>query len=262
MPPVERQSLRAVLAVAATAALALGPLALMGVTSAGRQWFWPDLLPQAWSPRAWAALAAPGAGIGGAFVRSAVVASLVSVAAVVIGFPAARALALHRFRGRGPLMLALLLPVLTPPIAAAMGLHTVFLWLGLTDTWMGVAIVHLVPAVPYATLMLAGSFARFDTDLEWQARTLGASPRTVWLRVTLPALAPGIAVAAAFAFVISWSQYLLTLFIGGGQVQTLPLLVVGFVRGGDDAVAAALSLVFIAPTLVIFGSVARFLRSY
>jgi putative spermidine/putrescine transport system permease protein len=116
--------------------------------------------------------------------------------------------------------------------------------------------------VPYATLMLAGTFTHFDTDLEGQARTLGASPRRVWTRVTLPALAPGIALATAFAFLISWSQYLLTLLVGGGQVITLPLLLVGFVRGGDDAVGAALSLVFIAPTLLVFGAVARLLRSH
>jgi len=79
----------------------------------------------------------------------------------------------------------------------------------------------------------------------------------VWTRVTIPALAPGLAVAAAFAFLLSWSQYLLTLLVGGGRVLTLPLLLLGFQRGGDEAVAAALALVFIAPTLIVFALVAR-----
>jgi putative spermidine/putrescine transport system permease protein len=249
-------------AVAATAALACGPLALMAVMSVGRGWFWPKVLPPEWSLRAWVYLAAPSSGVAGAFLTSAVIAALVAVVAVALALPAARALALHRFPGRRLLTLGLLLPVLTPPLAAAMGLHAVFLSLGLTDSVAGVMLVHLVPAVPYATLMLAGTFTHFDTDLEGQARTLGASPRRVWTRVTLPALAPGIALATAFAFLISWSQYLLTLLVGGGQVITLPLLLVGFVRGGDDAVGAALSLVFIAPTLLVFGAVARLLRSH
>src|SRR6185503_20623113 len=60
-----------------------------------------------------------------------------------------------------------------------------------------------------------------------------------------------------FAFLLSWSQYLLKLLVGGGRVLTLPLLLLGFRRGGDEAVAAALALVFIAPTLIVFALVAR-----
>jgi putative spermidine/putrescine transport system permease protein len=76
-----------------------------------------------------------------------------------------------------------------------------------------------------------------------------------------PFIAPGLAVAAVFAFLISWSQYLTTLLIGGGRVMTLPLLLVSFQRGGDEAVTAALSLIFLAPTLIVFVTVARFLKN-
>jgi putative spermidine/putrescine transport system permease protein len=96
-------------------------------------------------------------------------------------------------------------------------------------------------------------------DLESQARTLGASPLQVFWRVTLPAIAPGAAVAAAFAFLISWSQYLLTLLIGGGRVLTLPLMLVAFLNGGDQAIGAALTLIFILPTVAIFVAVSRHL---
>jgi putative spermidine/putrescine transport system permease protein len=66
--------------------------------------------------------------------------------------------------------------------------------------------------------------------------------------ITFPAIAPGLAVAAALSFLISWGQYLMTLWIGGGRVQTLPLILVVFQRG-DQAITAALSLVFLAPAL-------------
>jgi putative spermidine/putrescine transport system permease protein len=104
-----------------------------------------------------------------------------------------------------------------------MGLHTIFVYTGLADTIVGVILVHLIPSAPYAILMLTVSFTRLDPDLEAQARTLGASSFEVMRFVTLPAIAPGLAVAGSFAFLISWSQYLLTLFIGGGRVLTLPL---------------------------------------
>lgn len=205
-------------------------------------------------------LVSDGAGVATALGASFAIATVVSVVAVAISLPAARVLAFHEFRGKQLLLFALLLPVLAPPLAAAMGVHAVFLRLGLVDSLAGVATVHLIPAVPYATLMLAGSFARFDPALEDQARTLGATRWLVWRRVTLPLLLPGIVVAATFAFLISWSQYLLTLIVGGGRIVTLPLLVVAFERAGDQAVGGAMAIVFIAPTLILFALVARHVR--
>jgi putative spermidine/putrescine transport system permease protein len=248
------------MAVAAATALALVPLLLLAVTSVGRNWYWPQLLPAEWSLRSWRYAVSGGGGIGEALATSLGIALAVAAVAVLIALPAARAIALHEFRGKRVLLFAMLLPVLAPPLAAAMGLHAIFLRAGLTDSIAGVALVHLIPAAPYATLMLIGSFSNFDLDWEAQARTLGATPWSIWTRVTLPAIAPGIAVAAAFAFLVSWSQYLLTLLIGGGRVPAVPLLLVGFERGGDEAVGAALALLFIAPTLVVFGLVAATLR--
>jgi putative spermidine/putrescine transport system permease protein len=135
-----------------------------------------------------------------------------------------------------------------------------FLRYGLSDTFIGVALSHLTLTVPYATLMLTGSFSRLDPDYEAQARTLGAKTIDVWRSVTFPAIAPGLAVAASFAFLISWSQYLTTLLIGGARIVTLPLTLVAFQRGGDEAIAAALSLVYLAPTAAVAFSVARFLK--
>lgn len=246
----------------ALAFAAVGPLVLLAVTSMGRQWFWPALLPREWSLRAWSYLVAPEAGVLRALVTSLGLAITVAVISVAIALPAARALATLVGRARRFLHFTLLLPVLAPPLAAAMGLHAVFLRLGITDSYLGVGLVHLVPAVPYATLMLAGSVATLDPDVEAQARTLGAGRLDVWRRVLLPMLAPGLVVAAVFAFLISWSQYLLTLIIGGGRVLTVPLLLVSFVRGGDEAVGAALSLVFLTPPILLFAAAGRFLKEF
>lgn len=241
------------------ASIALVPLLWLAVGSVGRAWFWPRLLPGQWSLRAWAYLLSSEAGMPAAMGRSLAIAALVAALAVAIGLPAARALTLHEFPGRRLVLGLCFLPVLAPPLASLMGVHALFLRLELADTLPGVLLAHLMQAVPYATLLLAGSFSRFDPAYEAQARTLGASRWAVWRHVTLPAILPGVAVAAAFAFLISWSQYLSTLLIGGGRIVTLPLSLVAFQRGGDDAVTAALSLAFLAPTLLVFALVARFL---
>lgn len=260
MRTARAHSLATLTAAVAVAALAIVPIALLAMASISRHWYWPALLPTEWSLRGWDYLVSDGSGVGAALARSLGIAAVVAIVAVAAAIPAARVMAFEQFRGKRLLLFALLLPVLTPPLAAAMGVHSVFLRAGLVDSMVAVTLVHLIPAVPYATLMLTGSFVNFDRALEDQARTLGASRWAVWTRITLPILFPGLIVAATFAFLISWSQYLLTLIIGGGRVITLPLLLVAFQRAGDDSVGAAMAILFIAPTLVLFALAASRLK--
>ncbi|MCI0388286.1 MAG: ABC transporter permease subunit [Acidobacteria bacterium] len=247
----------ALLAIIGLAAL---PLLLLATRSLAQAWYWPALTPAAWSVRAWRYIFSPTAEVAPALTTSAGIALAVTILAVAVALPAARMLAWQEFRGKQAAIFALLLPVLTPPLAATMGVHALFLRYGLSDTLFGVVLIHLISTVPYATLMLTGSFSRLDPDYEAQARTLGARAFDVWRRVTIPAIAPGLAVAASFAFLISWSQYLTTLLIGGGRILTLPLILVGFQRGGDEAIAAGLSLVFLAPAAIVAFSVAHFFK--
>ncbi|MEO8126389.1 MAG: ABC transporter permease subunit [Bryobacteraceae bacterium] len=248
--------------VAAAAAGALLPLVLLAVFSFSRNWYWPHLLPGEWSSRAWQYLTSPASDIAPAIVTSLWIALVVTVVSLAVALPAARVLAWHQFPGKRAFFFLLMLPVLAPPLASTMGVHGLFLRFGLTETVPGVMLVHLIPAVPYTILMLTGSFTRFDPDWEAQARTLGAGTLAVWRYVTLPAIAPGLALAAVFAFLISWSQYLFTVLIGGGQVITLPLILVSFQRGSDEAITAALALVFLAPTVLAFALTAKYMRRH
>lgn len=259
--PVLRRTVL-VAAAAATVVLALAPLLVLVVSSVASRWYWPELVPRDWTLRAWRYAFSPSSEVFASLALSMGIAVVVTVLAVVVAVPAARALALHRFAAKPAVLFLLLLPVIAPPLASAMGVHSLFVRYGLADTVTGVVLVHLIPALPYATLMLMGSFSGFDPDVEAQARTLGAPWWRVWLHVTLPAIAPGLAVAAAFAFLVSWSQYLTTLFIGGGRVMTLPLTLVVFQRSGDQGLTAALSLIFIAPAVLVFTVVARHLQEH
>jgi putative spermidine/putrescine transport system permease protein len=248
------------LAVTAVIGLATIPLALLTARSLAQSWYWPSLAPPTWSVRAWRYVFSPTAEVIPSLATSLSVATVVTLFAVMVALPAARVLAWEEFCGKRAVLFTLLLPVLTPPLVSAMGVHALFLRYGLTDTLIGVALSHLISTVPYATLMLTGSFSRLDPHYEAQARTLGAKTIDVWRRVTLPAIAPGLAVAASFAFLISWSQYLTTMLIGGARIVTLPLTLVAFQRGGDEAIAAALSLVYLAPAAAVAFSVAHFLK--
>ncbi len=240
--------------------LATAPFALLLLWSFAEGWRFPALSPSRYGLRAWNYALAPTSGVADALARSALIAAGVTTLALAVATPAARALAFYDFRGKKFLFFLLLLPLLSPSFVMAVSGHALFLRYGLTDSWLGVGLSHLIPTVPYATLTLVGGFSKLDRDLEAQARTLGASPLSVWRHVTLPAIAPALTVAASFAFLISWGQYLTTLLIGGGGIITLPLLLVAFQRGGDEAVTAALTLIFIAPTPLIFFAIAKYLR--
>ncbi len=225
------------------------PLVPLTIWAFSRRWLYPAALPTEWGLRAWHYLLTPGARVLDAFTNSLGVALVVTALAVLIAIPAGRALGLGRFRGKILVEFLILAPTVVPSFAAAMGIQVLFIRYGLADTLAGVALVHLIPVVPYAVLILAGTFANYDVDYEHQARVLGAGGWSIVRRVMLPTILPGLVVAALFAFLISWSQYLLTLLVGGGQVITLPVLLLAFANSGDYSITAALSLVLIAPAL-------------
>jgi putative spermidine/putrescine transport system permease protein len=238
---------------------ALLPFVPLLIWSISFSWRFPNLLPTEYSLRAWAYLASPASKLGEALVSSTAVALVVTLISVAIGLPAGRALGQHRFRWKTAVEFFILAPVIMPGIAVVMGIHILFIRYGLADTVLGVVLVHLIPTTPYVVMVLSSVFANYDPDYEDQARVLGANPVATFVRVTLPMIFPGVAVAGLFAFLISWNQYVLTLIIGGGRIITLPLLLFSFARSGDNAIAAALALVFLGPAIVMIVLTTRYL---
>lgn len=237
------------------------PFVPLLIWSFAHRWLFPAVLPTEWSLRAWSYVFSASSQVWTAFGHSFVVATAVTLLSIPIGIMAGRAIGLYRFRGRTLVQFLILAPTIVPVLAVAMGIHVVFIRYGLADTLLGVIFVHLVPVTPYMVLIMSSTFANYDTDYEDQARSLGAKPSQVMRHIMLPAIWPGLMVGSLFAFIISWSQYLLTLLIGGGQVITLPVLLFSFANSGDNAITAALSLVFIAPAILILLLTSRYLSS-
>ena len=237
------------------------PIAVLIVWSLAFRWRYPDLLPEQWGSGAWSYVANPSSRVLEGLRHSVVIALIVTLLANVIGLPAARALGMNEFRGKRLVEWVLLMPIIVPAIVASMGLHIMFLRWGLTGTYLGIALVHLIPALPYFVLITASVFANYGTELEDTARTLGAGRVQVFLRVTLPGIAPGLVVASMFTFLVSWSQYVTTLLIGGGRIITLPMVLFPFLSAGDNANAAAISLVFVAPAILVLVLTSRRLHT-
>jgi putative spermidine/putrescine transport system permease protein len=239
-------------------ALAL-PFVAFALNAFSRQWFYPQLVPDTWSLSAWKRIFSARSRVPLALFNSAVTAVGVTALSIVIGLPASRALGTHRFRGKRILEFLIFLPTMVPPITVGMGLSVTFLRLGLGGSLLGVGLAHLVPVMPYVVLTLAGVFANYSPAHEEQARTLGAGPLAILWYITLPAIFPGLVVAGLFAFLISWSQYVLTLLVGRGQIIALPVLLFSSIPGGDSANIAAQSLLFIGPAILILLLTSRYL---
>ncbi|MEP6780658.1 MAG: ABC transporter permease subunit [Gemmatimonadaceae bacterium] len=227
----------------------LSPLMYLVVLSISYNWHAPALLPTVWTTEHWRQFAASASSQREALFTSVTLAALTTVLACMFALPFGRLIARTSGWPRRLAAAMAFAPVAVPPIALATGLHFALLTLGLAGHFSGVLVAHIIPAVGYLTLFFLGVFSAYDLRIEEEARTLGATRRVVWRRVTLPLLRAPIADALALGFLISWAQVPLTLLIGGGLVRTLPIDLFAAVRAGDDARAASAALLLIVPAL-------------
>lgn len=241
---------RAALLVALTITT-VGPLLLLVATSFSGPWFFPALAPSAWTTAGWQ-LSLDGARLERALGTSVALALATGVIASAIALPLGRAMAGLRGWRRHVAAASAFLPVAAPPLALGTGLQVLLLRLGLGGTAPGVLVAHLVPAIGYLSLIFLGTFTLFDQRVEEEARTLGATRTQTWRRITLPLLRPQIAEAMIVGFLISWSQFALTLVAGGGAVRALPLEIFAYVRAGQARQAAVGALLLVVPPAAAF----------
>jgi putative spermidine/putrescine transport system permease protein len=250
------------LAVVAALLWLLVPLAPVLVWALTDRWAGRAALPQDLGASCWRG--AVDAGLGPAVVRSLLLGVVVSALAMPLGALTGRLLGWGVVRRPRAVLAAVLLPVLLPPLAVAMGLDVVTLRLHVPGTLAVVAVLTVL-ALPFTTLTAAAGLARLGPGPEEQARTLGATPRQARWLVTWPALRRSLGVAAALAFLVGWGDYVVTLLLGGGQLVTLPVLLASSAAGsGNEPTTAVLALVAAAPAvlvLVAVGTVGTVLRA-
>ena len=146
----------------------------------------------------------------------------------------------------------LLLPLVIPPIIAAMAFYRLYVPLRLIDTYTGLILAHAVLASPLVLITVGASLAGFDRRLEQASRNLGASAsQTLW-RVILPSIRPGVISGAVFAFIASWDEIVVTLFLSKFSVYTLPRRMWNGIRENTDPAVAAAAVVLLGVTFAAF----------
>lgn len=225
------------------------PLVPILLWAGARTWTYPRTLPEEWGLSGVGDALADGA--ASAFVSSLMLGLVTAALATPAGAMAAYALAYGRIRHTRAISLLLLAPVFVPPFVIVMGANVALLRLHVPSP-VGLALVLMVTAIPYTTFVMRSAFASYDTGIEEDARTLGARPAHVLVRIRVPMLSGALTASAFLAFLVGWSDYVITLLIGGGQFVTVPIRVAAAASGtGNEALVAALSVAAAAPPLLL-----------
>ena len=216
--------------------LVLPSLIVMGMSFSGSRFL--EFPPQTLSMRWYAAYWSDSAWLE-ATARSLKVGVLVTLLAVTIGTLASLALA-GRVPGRGVLRALIISPLIVPSIVLALGIYSVYASWRLTGTMVGLVAAHTVLALPFVVLNVTAVLYKLDINLERAARISGAGPVRAFWFVVLPLIWPGIASGSIFAFLTSFDEIVIAMFVSGSS-PTLPKVMFDGIQFELNPVVAAVS---------------------
>ncbi|MGH7903149.1 MAG: carbohydrate ABC transporter permease [Candidatus Dormibacteraceae bacterium] len=193
--------------------------------------------------------------------NSTIVAISSSVLALVLGSPAAYALARLRLRGRSGLAFLILLSRMVPAFVLVVPMFTIFVALHGINTYWAIVAAHTSFTLPIVIWMMRSFFEDVPVELEEAARVDGATQFGAFVRVALPLSAPGLVASGILCLLFSWNEFLFALILSGQDTQTMPIGVSGFigtvsVDWGGSSAAAVLAMI---PVFILGLAVQRFL---
>lgn len=183
-------------------------------------------------------------------LNSLVIALGATVLTMLLVVPAAFGYVRYRFRGKALVNLLMMAPLVVPHVVSALAYYGFLGRARLTGTHLGVIVAHGVLAAPVAFLVITATLKGFDRNLERAAMSAGAGPLRTFLHVTLPVLRPGMLVGALFAFLSSFNEAVVVLFIGGREAATLPKKMYESIRLESDPVIAVVSTLLVGAVVL------------
>lgn len=196
-------------------------------------------------------------------LNSAVIAAIVTVLTMVIALPVAYALGRLQFRGRTPLLFAILTSRSYPPIAVVIPFFYLYSKLGLQGTIRGLLIVYLTLTLPMIVWVMTSFFSSLPRTVEAAARVDGNTRWQAFYRVVLPMSWPGVAVATAISFMVCWNEFAFSqILAAGSRAQTFPpALAAMFFQVSQPTEMAAASIIAIIPPALLAYLFQRRIRS-
>jgi putative spermidine/putrescine transport system permease protein len=249
-------------ALALIAGLFVLPVVVLLFQAGAPGWRYPDIIPPDLS---WDGLMQTMERPGPMLISlgSSVAYSLATVVmTVAMTLTPARFLAHASFRGKNLLEGLLLTPALVPAMTYSMGLHFVFIRLGLADNVVGVVLVLSIAAYPYMLRSLTTACAHLGRDYRTCALNLGASPARTFLQVELPLLLPALAAGGSVVFLVAFSEYFLVFLIGGGSVESFTGYLFPVITSSNRGLGALVTLIFLVVPVLLFAGLEMMLGGY
>ena len=212
----------------------------------------PSLVPRHWTLANYqAALSATG--VVPSFINSITTALISTALTVVLAVPAAYAITRFATRSGQVFMFATLVTRMVPPVAIGIPLVAIMTGIGLRDTPTGTALAHTTISLPLAIWLLTSFFEAIPVELEEAAMVDGAGRMRILRSVIVPVVSGGIAVAAIFAFLASWNEFLFSLLLTAVRAQTTPIVIANFQTqfGLQWGSMTALAMLYTVPVVAV-----------
>lgn len=156
------------------------------------------------------------------FKNSLTIAPVATLIAVSLGTLAAIGLSSGKMPYKGVVMAVLISPMIVPLVISAIGMFFFFSQLGIQGTYWGVVLAHAVLGTPFVIITVTATLVGFDRSLTRAAASMGADPVTTFFRVQMPLILPGVISGGLFAFITSFDEVVVVLFVGSAGQKTLP----------------------------------------
>lgn len=188
-----------------------------------------------------------------ALQSSFIIAIAATALSMVLGTLAALGLSRANFPKRALVMAFLISPMIVPVVITAVGMYFFFATVGLNNTYFGIILAHTALATPFVVITVTATLTGFDQSLTRAGASLGASPMTVFRKVTFPLILPGMISGALFAFITSFDEVVVVLFIASPDQRTLPRQMFSGIREqlSPTIAAAATMLVVSAAAMLV-----------
>jgi multiple sugar transport system permease protein len=212
----------------------------------------PTVIPQTWSLENYQA-ALSTFGVVPSFINSVTTAVISTLLTVLLAVPAAYAITRFKSRAGQVFVFSTLVTRMVPPVAIGIPLVAMMTAVGLRDTPTGLALAHTAISLPLAIWLLTSFFEAIPIELEEAAAVDGASRMRILISVIVPVVSGGIAVAAIFAFLASWNEFLFALLLTAVKAQTTPIVIANFQTqfGLQWGSMTALAMLYTLPVVAV-----------
>ncbi|MEX0815183.1 MAG: ABC transporter permease [Dongiaceae bacterium] len=187
-----------------------------------------------------------------ALKNSTIVACATTALATTLGTLAALGLSRSNFPMRALVMGILISPMIVPVVITAVGMYFFYAMVGLSNSYTGLILAHTALATPFVVITVTATLTSFDHTLTRAGAGLGGTPVQVFVKVVLPLILPGVISGALFAFVTSWDEVVVVLFLASPELRTLPKQMFSGIREMiSPTITAAATLLIILSVLLL-----------